>query len=177
MKDTEWKRLGTLLQARRTQLDPARYRKRDPWVAYARDTYGLTRRTIIDIETGGRTNFTADSIATIEEAYELRPGAIQAVLAGAERLALQEDPPEPHTVREEGGVRTVQAPIVVDGEERQVLLPIDLSAIPGLEGVEGDERERLIQQAIGAAVHAATQYLETQGRMRRASQDSQDEDE
>lgn len=176
--DAEWKRLGQLLQARRTQLDPARFRKRAAWIEHAAE-YGVSRRMIIDIETGGRTNYTTETIRAIEDAYRLRPGAIMTVLAGAGELPVQEDDPaEPRTVREEGGVRTVQATVrTADGEERQVLLPIRLDAIPGLEGVEGAEREQLIQQAIGAATHAAQSFLEGQGRARRAaSQDSQESD-
>lgn len=177
--DTDWKRLGRLLVARRVALDPSRYRTRTGWLPHA-EKHGLSKRVVVDIETGARTNYRQGTIAAVEDAYELRPGAVMAVLAGAEELAVvDDDPAEPRTVREEGGVRTVQATVrSSDGTEQQVLLPVRLDAIPGLEDVEGEEREKLIQQAIGAATHAAQSFLEGQGRARRAaSQESQKEEE
>lgn len=72
-----WRRLGRYLQARRVQLD-ANWVQRDQFVI----DNGLKRqhRSIADLETGRRTNYTAATLGLIERAYRLPAGAIDAYI-------------------------------------------------------------------------------------------------
>jgi hypothetical protein len=72
-----WQRLGELLIRRRLDLD-ARYRNRQLFA----DERGIEYRIVSDIERARRTNFHAVTIAEIERAYALEPGAIGRFLDG-----------------------------------------------------------------------------------------------
>ena len=74
-----WKRLGKLLVQRRIELSP-KYRDR---TTFAADT-SLNWRLLHDIERAKRTNFSSESLAAIEVAYRLEPGAVDTALAGGE---------------------------------------------------------------------------------------------
>lgn len=79
-----WERLGRLLIERRARLNP-RYATRKVFAEEASLNLGLIR----DIETAQRDTFTPASIASLEHAYQLAPGAIGRALAGGE---LEESP-------------------------------------------------------------------------------------
>lgn len=79
-----WERLGRLLIERRARLNP-RYATRKVFAAEASLNLGLIR----DIETAQRDTFTPSTLATLEQAYQLAPGAIGRALAGGE---LEETP-------------------------------------------------------------------------------------
>jgi hypothetical protein len=64
-------RLGQLLIRKRLDLDP-RYRNRQVFA----DERGVEYRIVSDIETARRENFQAVTIAELEHAYALAPGAI-----------------------------------------------------------------------------------------------------
>ncbi len=81
-----WERLGRLLIERRARLNP-RYAIRKVFAEEASLNLGLIR----DIETAQRDTFTPASIAAVERAYQLAPGAIEKALAGGEL----EKAPEP----------------------------------------------------------------------------------
>ncbi|NRQ38546.1 hypothetical protein HII36_42995 [Nonomuraea sp. NN258] len=66
-----WQRLGTLLRARRAEIDP-RYKNR----ALFCEERGMTPRVISDLEGARRRNFEPETLRLIEIAYELAPGAI-----------------------------------------------------------------------------------------------------
>ncbi len=72
-----WEHLGALLIQRRTQLSP-RFHNRGAFCEAA----GLKYRLIYDVEEARRTNFGSSTIAAIEAAYRLAPGAIGRFLAG-----------------------------------------------------------------------------------------------
>lgn len=80
-----WERLGRLLIERRARLNP-RYATRKVFAEEASLNLGLIR----DIETAQRDTFTASTLASLEQAYQLAPGAIGRALAGGE---LEEAPP------------------------------------------------------------------------------------
>jgi hypothetical protein len=98
-----WERLGRLLIERRARLNP-RYATRKVFASETQLNLGLVR----DIETAQRASFTPATIAKLEQAYQLAPGAIGRALAGGE---LEEAPP--------GGLPslTVQAQGTVGREE------------------------------------------------------------
>jgi hypothetical protein len=73
----QWQRLGALLIQRRTQLSP-RFHNRGAFC----EATGLKYRLIYDIEEARRTNFGSSTLAAIEAAYRLAPGAIGRYLAG-----------------------------------------------------------------------------------------------
>jgi hypothetical protein len=76
----DWIRLGEFLIRRRIDLDP-RYRNRRIFVAErAPDRY----RIVNAIELGRRDNYEPATIAALEAAYGLAPGAIDRALAGGE---------------------------------------------------------------------------------------------
>ncbi|MFI7449596.1 hypothetical protein ACIBQX_19015 [Nonomuraea sp. NPDC049714] len=105
-----WERLGRLLIERRARLNP-RYATRKVFAEEASLNLGLIR----DIETAQRDTFTPSTIATLEQAYQLAPGAIGRALAGGEL----EEAPQP------GGLPSLsmQAQGTVGREES--LLPDD----------------------------------------------------
>ncbi|MEV4320953.1 hypothetical protein AB0J37_01840 [Microbispora rosea] len=73
----DWKRLGDQLVARRVELN-------DAWSnrsTFTQDT-GVDYRVVYDLEKARRTNFSAAMIRRLEKAYQLRAGAILAILAG-----------------------------------------------------------------------------------------------
>jgi hypothetical protein len=74
-----WKRLGALLIQRRTQISP-RFHSRGAFC----EATGLKYRLVYDIEEARRVNFGASTLAAIEAAYQLVPGAVMQFLAGEE---------------------------------------------------------------------------------------------
>ena len=74
-----WQGLGALLIQRRTALSPRYHNRR----VFSEAT-GLNYRVIYDIEEARRTNFGHSTLAAIEAAYKLEPGAISRYLDGGE---------------------------------------------------------------------------------------------
>ena len=74
-----WGRLGAYLIQRRTQLSP-RFHNRGAFCAAT----SLKYRLVYDIEEARRTNFGSSTLAAIEAAYRLMPGAIGRFLGGGE---------------------------------------------------------------------------------------------
>jgi hypothetical protein len=72
-----WARLGKLLTERRARLDP-RYMNRRLFASER----GLDYRLVSDIEKARRQTFEGSTLAAIEAAYQLQPGAIGRFLAG-----------------------------------------------------------------------------------------------
>lgn len=72
-----WVTLGSLLLARRAQIDP-RYTNRR---LFCEET-GLDYRVVYDIEKNKRQNYGPAVLAAIERGYRWAPGSIEAVLAG-----------------------------------------------------------------------------------------------
>jgi hypothetical protein len=69
---TEWERVGEMLVRRRLELDP-RYRNRR---TFARERDPRLYRLFSDIELGKRSSYKPATLAAIEAAYQLGPGAI-----------------------------------------------------------------------------------------------------
>lgn len=88
----EWKRLGGLLTDRRVHLG---YRERTQFCAER----GVDYRLVYDIEQARRVNFTRSTIAALEVAYLLRPGAIPAALAGGDLEPARPPQPDPERPR------------------------------------------------------------------------------
>ncbi|WP_326828742.1 hypothetical protein OIE13_22820 [Streptosporangium sp. NBC_01810] len=92
MSTTEaaWHRLGDLLVTRRVQLDP-RYANRR---LFAADTHsgkeGSWYRMITSVENGGRDNYSRETKAALERAYQLRPGSFDHSLRSGELEVLRE---------------------------------------------------------------------------------------
>lgn len=74
----EWERLGEMLVRRRVELDP-RYRNRR---TFAGDRDSRLYRLFSDIELGKRASYKPATLAAVEKAYELEPGAIGQFLSG-----------------------------------------------------------------------------------------------
>lgn len=73
----DWKTLGDLLVTRRVQLHP-QYKNRRKFVS---DTHGggseaSWYRMITSIETGSRDNYSRETLAAMEVAYQLEPGSL-----------------------------------------------------------------------------------------------------
>jgi hypothetical protein len=73
--DAAWNRLGELLIARRTQIDPS-YHSREKFAAVT----GLNPRLVYDIERAKRRGFKDSTINSIEHAYEIAPGSVRRAL-------------------------------------------------------------------------------------------------
>lgn len=83
-----WQRLGDVLVNRRVQLDP-RYTNRRTFVE---ETHGGKHaswyRVITSIETGARSNYTRETIAAVERAYQMEPGSVKAIIDGGRTSGL-----------------------------------------------------------------------------------------
>ncbi|MGI5153635.1 hypothetical protein [Microbispora sp. CA-102843] len=73
----DWKRLGEQLVARRVELN-------SDWSNRSKFTHdtGVDYRVVYDLERAKRTNFSGAMIRRLEKAYQLRAGAIPAILGG-----------------------------------------------------------------------------------------------
>jgi transcriptional regulator with XRE-family HTH domain len=74
-----WVRLGELLAQRRVEIDP-RYKNRSLFA----DERGLNWRLLHDVERAKRANYAPDTVAALEVAYGLAPGAVGRALDGGE---------------------------------------------------------------------------------------------
>ena len=83
-----WTRLGELLTRCRIELD-SRYRNRRLFTAERAVEY----RIVNDIELGRRDNYEPATLAALEVAYRLAPGAIGRFLGGGELEAEEASPP------------------------------------------------------------------------------------
>lgn len=85
-----WQRLGDLLVTRRVQIDP-RYTSRRTFVA---ETHSGRQdswyRMITSVENGSRDNYSRETLAAIEIAYQLQPGSLNRALTGGELEPLQQ---------------------------------------------------------------------------------------
>ena len=116
--DTQaWGRLGEMLRVQRQMLD-RRYSNRR---AFANER-GLNYKAVYDIEraaTGGRTDFTLDSVLTLAEGYNVSYQSIGAALEGGELEPLTTPPPRlaavpPLPASDED--RAIQAILRADGD-------------------------------------------------------------
>jgi hypothetical protein len=137
-------RLGELLIRRRLDLD-GRYRNRQVFA----DERGVEYRIVSDIERARRANFHAVTIAEIERAYELPPGAIGRFLDGGELEML---PARPMTAGQSPPARR-RLPVLDDGDEE------GLQAY--LQGVRDDLARATARYGIGfTGAQAFTDPLE-----------------
>lgn len=87
---TAWQRLGDLLVTRRVQLDP-RYTSRRTFVA---ETHSGKQdswyRMITSIENGSRDNYSRETLAAVEVAYQLQPGSLGRALEGGDLESLRQ---------------------------------------------------------------------------------------
>lgn len=102
MPGDQWKRLGNLLVARRTQLG---YRKRVDWFEHLgiADQSG-PRRTIEDVERGRRDNYDDATLYQIELWYRWRTESVATVLRDGAPVPLLQAPAldEVHSIAVEG---------------------------------------------------------------------------
>lgn len=76
----DWKALGDLLVTRRVQLDP-RHKNRRKFVADTHSgSFDSWYRMVTSIETGGRDNYSRETLAAMEVAYQLEPGSLSTSL-------------------------------------------------------------------------------------------------
>jgi hypothetical protein len=113
-----WERLGRLLIERRARLNP-RYATRKVFASETQLNLGLVR----DIETAQRASFTPATIAKLEQAYQLAPGAIGRALAGGElEEAQQPGGLPPLSMQAQGTVGREES--LPDGELRATLIEV-----------------------------------------------------
>lgn len=90
-----WQRLGDLLVTRRVQIDP-RYTTRRTFVA---ETHSGKQdswyRMITSIENGSRDNYSRETLAAIEIAYQLQPGSLHRTLTEGGELEPLQQPAAP----------------------------------------------------------------------------------
>lgn len=88
-----WKGLGDLLITRRVQLDPEYKNRRKFVAATATGSTDSWYRMINSIETGNRDNYSRQTIAAIEIAYQLKPGSLMRSLRTQTLEPAQADQP------------------------------------------------------------------------------------
>ncbi|NJP27064.1 hypothetical protein FLW53_23270 [Microbispora sp. SCL1-1] len=129
----DWKRLGDQLVARRVELN-------DAWSnrsTFTQDT-GVDYRVVYDLEKARRTNFSPAMIRRLEKAYQLRAGAIHAILAGDD-IALWGSEVDERRAREARDGLRVRS-VVEDGFEAFLVEAKD--AIRQLPPEQREEAER-----------------------------------
>ena len=155
-RSDRWERLGALLIQRRTQISP-RFHSRGAFC----EATGLKYRLVYDIEEARRANFGASTLAAIEAAYRLEPGAIMRFLAGGE---LEPQPAAPPAVPPRSRDRKLP---VLDVDDEEGLRPFVLSVRrdllaaagfrfgPGREVPDLPEVEEYLASLPGALIFAA----------------------
>lgn len=105
-------RLGELLVRRRIELDP-RYRNRR---TFTDERAPGLYRIINDIELGRRDNYEPGTVAALEAAYDIAPGAISRALEGGELEPpdSQALPPQPSAVAEDPSATPETSPADAD---------------------------------------------------------------
>lgn len=102
------KALGHALVARRAALDPTHHRTRGGWMKTVTAQSTLSKRVIVDIETGARNNYATETLTTLERLYHLKHGTLATALTGGPLVADDdtvlyptpaEDTPSPPGVR------------------------------------------------------------------------------
>lgn len=135
----DWKSLGDLLVTRRVQLHP-QYKNRRKFVADTNSggSESSWYRLITSIETGNRDNYSRETYAAMEVAYQLKPGSLtRALRTGVlePREAAEPDTTEATTARDERLViesirATAEAQAKTIGEvlvERGLATPAELT--------------------------------------------------
>ncbi|MEV2277797.1 hypothetical protein AB0I72_19655 [Nocardiopsis sp. NPDC049922] len=103
----------------------------------------------------------------LEDALEWTPGSINSILAGGRPMPLEEAAPQAYvTSTPQGGLQLWLSVRGADGHPQQMMIPLDLKSVPGLDGLAADERDSLTHQMLGVMVHAGRSFLEEQGRQR-----------
>lgn len=92
----DWKALGDLLVTRRVQLHP-QYKNRRKFVAdtHSGGSESSWYRLITSIETGNRDNYSRETYATMEVAYQLKPGSLARTLRTGALEPLAQEPQQP----------------------------------------------------------------------------------
>lgn len=157
------KAIGQALIARRTSLDPTHHRKRDGWMATVTTETDLSKRVIIDIETGARTNYSPETLTTLEGLYRLKDGTLQSALAGGRLVS--EDGTVLHPTP---GPQPKSTDRFVVEERRNRLsgrlhkIVHDLEA--DTDGIPDEEAEEMLQRAMDTAETQARLYLDMERR-------------
>jgi hypothetical protein len=150
-----WVRVGLLLAARRSQLDP-RYRIRKVFAAEV----GIRETMLADVENAKRPNtFPPATIAAFETAYQLRHGSFEEALAGGELTPAQDAP---------RSLTAVESPPVPD-------YPEDVGDDPFLRRIWDDpfapEDEKLAA-IYGVKAHRATEARKLRREQAKGKQDA-----
>ncbi|USY19684.1 hypothetical protein NE857_31395 [Nocardiopsis exhalans] len=153
------KALGQALIARRASFDPTRFRTRPGWVEYVNAESGLSKRVIIDIETGARDTYRDETLTALESLYRLQPGALRAALTGAPLVAddgtilgPSGDPRDRYVAEE----RTHR----LTGQVQRIVRDLEADTA----GLPDDVAEEMIQRAMDNAENQARLMLETERR-------------
>lgn len=151
------KALGAMLTARRASLDPARFRARPGWMKHVKEKADLSKRVIVDIETGARDTYREETLSTLESLYRLQPGSLRAALVGSGPLTADDGTPlgsakgtEERYVDEERTHR-------LTGRVQQIVRDLEAD----ISGVPEDVAEEMIQRAMDNAEAQARLMLES----------------
>lgn len=125
-----WERLGELLRARRLQLGSGLESRE----AFAK-AKGLTEHLVVEIEESRRANFSVDTLAAIETAYQWAAGSVRLVLDGA----------DPRPVRQVSATAHLSVGATADAAEQAYPIPDDLPDYVVLESLSVVEQEILIR--------------------------------
>ena len=151
------KAIGQALIARRASFDPARFRARPGWMKHVKEKAGLSKRVIIDIETGARDTYRDETLSALEALYRLQAGSLRAALVGSGSLMADDGTPlEPTEGAEERYVAEERTHRLT-GRVQQIVrdLEADISGIPE------DVAEEMIQRAMDNAEAQARLMLES----------------
>lgn len=81
--------IGNVLLTRRIQLDPTHHRTREEWAETVRCAGPIDQphETVRALETGARDSYDPTTLATLENAYQLKPGSLGEALQGGDLVA------------------------------------------------------------------------------------------
>ncbi|MEE2042011.1 helix-turn-helix transcriptional regulator [Nocardiopsis tropica] len=132
------------------------------------DASGLHPETIRRARRG-TARISTSTRKSIETALAWAPGSINAILAGGQPMPLAEESPQAHVRTLPNGAHQLWLSVrSADGQPQQMMIPLDLESVPGLDGLSPSEVDMLTHQMLGVMVHAGRAFLEEQGRQRTA---------
>lgn len=153
------KAIGKALVARRASLDPARHRNRTGWMATVTAKTALSKRVIIDIETGARDNYSVDTLTTLEDLYRLQSGTLALALDGGPLVS--DTGARLHPTPDDGSedrYRTEDRTHRLTGRVWQIVRDLEADT----EGIPDEVAEEMLQRAMDNAEAQARIMLDAE---------------
>ncbi|MFE3461328.1 hypothetical protein ACFXKD_27605 [Nocardiopsis aegyptia] len=142
-----------------------------------REYLGITWQQVADASGGETTEETLRRVRTgtsriqiktrkaIEVGLQWKRGSVSSILSGGPPTPLEVRTPQVRvTDTDDGQTLWINVP-----DASPEMVPLRWDTVPGLEDMSEEDRKSLAQQVVGVMLHAASSFLEVEGRRRRAA--------